>query len=214
MRSAAKENKRYFRHAYRAGRHGWGVEDPSPYAVQFLSRLKQVLPKGRLLDLGCGEGRHAIMASKLGFQVTAVDYEPLALRRARRFAQEKGARGIVFQKTDILRMPAPENAFDVVFDYGCLHHQRKKDWPAYKAHVLAALSPRGFFVLSVFSPKFRLFRGSRRNWHIARGAYRRCFTGEEILKLFGREFDALEMIEEDGGGHGFWHVLFQRRVEG
>jgi 2-polyprenyl-3-methyl-5-hydroxy-6-metoxy-1,4-benzoquinol methylase len=211
MRSAAKANRQYFRDAYGTGRHGWGVEDPSPYAVRFLARLKRIIPGGRLLDIGCGEGRHAQAASKLGFKVTAVDYEPLAIKRARRFAKDKGVKGIAFRTANILDLPAPETPFDVVLDYGCLHHQRKADWPAYKASVLRVLSPGGFFVLSVFSPKFPLFYGSHRNWHIARGAYRRVFTRRDVLRLFGGEFEALEVIEENGGRHGFWHVLFRRR---
>jgi hypothetical protein len=101
-----------------------------------------------------------------------------------------------------------------VLDYGCLHHQKKADWPDYLASVLRVLSAGGFFILSVFSADFPMFRGSRKSWHIANGAYRRCFTRNELLGLFGREFEALEMIEEDGGRHGFWHVLFRRRNSG
>jgi len=211
MPTAAQANRKYFQEAYRTGKHGWEVEDPSPYAVKFLTRLRRIIPKGRLLDVGCGEGRHAIMASRLGFRVTAVDYEPLALARAQRSAKEKGTSGMVFRTANVLHLPVPATAFDVVLDYGCLHHQKKADWPAYKASVLRVLSPRGFFILSVFSPKFPLFHGSRKNWHIAKGAYRRYFTRGDILGLFSREFEALEMIEENGGQHGFWHVLFRRR---
>jgi SAM-dependent methyltransferase len=209
--TAEKVNRGYFRDAYRTGRHGWGVEEPSPYAVRFLKRLRRIVPRGQLVDIGCGEGRHAIAASELGFRVTAVDYEPLALKRARRFATEKGATGVVFRKADVLRLPVQKPPFDIVLDYGCLHHQRKIDWPAYKASVLRVLAPDGFFILSVFSPKFPLFHGRRRKWHIARGSYRRCFTRGDILRLFGREFEPLEIIEENGGRHGFWHVLFRRR---
>ena len=212
MLTATQANRRYFQDAYRTGQHGWKAEDPSAYAVKFLNRLTRIIPNGRLLDLGCGEGRHAILASRLGFRVTAVDYEPLALKRARRLAKIKGAKGIVFHIANILHLPAPKTTFDVVLDYGCLHHQKKADWPAYKATVLNVLSPRSFFVLSVFSPKFPLFRGSHRNWHIAQGAYRRYLTRRDIVGLFGRELEALEMIEEDGGRHGFWHVLFRRRT--
>jgi ubiquinone/menaquinone biosynthesis C-methylase UbiE len=163
------------------------------------------------LDIGCGEGRHAILAARLDFNVTAMDYEPSALKRAQRFAKDKKVQGIIFLVANVLRLQPQETAFDIVLDYGCLHHQRKEDWPAYKASVLRVLSPNGFFILSVFSPKFPLFRGSRKNWHIAQGAYRRYFTRRDILGLFGREFEVLEIIEENGGQHGFWHVLFRRR---
>jgi len=212
MLSAHEANRRYFRDAYRTGEHGWGENTPSPYAVDFLRRLARLVPGGEVLDIGCGEGRHSIAAARLGFRVTASDYEPLALKRARQVAEAKGARGIVFRKADVFDMPFPDSSFDVIVDYGFLHHQRKADWPALKSSILRVLKPEGYYILSVFSPRFRLFRGSRRRWHIAYGAYRRCFTAEDITGLFGSDFDFIEMKEERGKGGGFWHVLMKRRM--
>jgi SAM-dependent methyltransferase len=212
MPTSAQANRKYFQQAYRTGQHGWEIDDPSPYALKFLSRLRRAIPGGRLLDAGCGEGRHAIMAAGLGFRVTAVDYEPLALERARHLAKIKGAEGITFRNANILKMPAPRAPFDAIIDYGCLHHQKKADWPAYKAFVLGALRRGGFLVLSVFGPRFPLFHGRSRNWHIARGAYRRYFTRDDLLGLLGDEFEILEMIGEDAGRPRFWHGLFKRRI--
>jgi len=211
MVSAREANRRYFESAYRTGQHGWGVEEPSPYAVRFLEEVRKRVPGGRLLDIGCGEGRHSIAARHLGFRVTAIDFEPLALRRARRFAQAHGAPGIRFLRGSALRLPFPASTFDIALDYGCLHHHRKADWPAYRASLLKVLKPQSFYVLSVFSPEFRFFRATGRPWHIAFGAYRRCFTREEIAGLFGRYFEMIEIAEEGGGDAGFWHVLMERR---
>ncbi|HNT86379.1 MAG TPA: class I SAM-dependent methyltransferase [Candidatus Hydrogenedentes bacterium] len=207
--SAREANRRYFRHAYRTGEHGWAVEEPSPYAVDFLRRLSSVTPGGVVLDVGCGEGRHAIAAARLGFRVIGIDYEPLALRRARRFAKANRIKEIAFRVADVLDLPFPNASYDVVLDYGCLHHQKKTDWPRYRGSILRVLKPRGYYVLSVFSPRFRLFQGATRSWHIAYGAYRRCFAQEEIRKQFAADFTIIKMIEEKRGG--FWHVLMQRR---
>jgi SAM-dependent methyltransferase len=174
--------------------------------------LRRRIPRGRLLDLGCGEGRHAIAAAKLGFDVTAVDVEPLALKRARAFARAAGVRGIRFLRADALHLPFGRSAFDVVLDYGCLHHQTKRDWPVYLASVLGVLRPRGFLILSVFSPRFRMFRGSRRRWHIGQGSYRRCFTPADLRTLLGKDFQALKRVEDTSADGGFWHVLFRRRA--
>ena len=210
MPSADEANRQYFREAYRTGEHGWPGDEPAPYAMDYLKRVRRLVPGGELLDIGCGEGRHAFAAVRLGFKVTAIDYEPLALRRARQFASNKSIEGIIFRRVDVLSMPFPDSHFDVVLDYGCLHHQRKSDWPAYKRSILRVLKPEGYYILSVFSPKFRMFRGSRRRWHIAYGAYRRCFTPREIGKLFGWEFEIINMTEERGSGGGFWHVLMKK----
>jgi len=213
MLTAQDANRKYFREAYRTGEHGWPEEKSSPYAVDYLKRVRPLVPGGELLDIGCGEGRHAFAAARLGFKVTAIDYEPLALQRARRFAKNKKIEGITFQKADVYRMPFPDSYFDVILDYGCFHHQRKSDWPAYRRSILRVLKPEGYYILSVFSPKFYLFRGSRRRWHIAYGAYRRCFTPKEIEKLFGGDFEIVSMTEERGRGGGFWHVLMKKRAE-
>jgi len=209
MLTANEANRRYFHEAYRTGKHGWAVHEPSPYAVRYLERLKGAIPGGALLDVGCGEGRHAFAASRLGFGVTAIDDEPLALKRAREIAEATQTKRVTFRKASIFSAPFCGSSFDCLLDYGCLHHQRKADWPAYKTSVLRLLKPQGYYVLSVFSPGFRLFRGRSQAWHIAYGAYRRCFTREDLLTLFGRDFDILDMKEERGGDGGFWHVLMR-----
>ena len=212
MLSANALNRRYFREAYRTGIHGWDVEEPSPDAIKYLQRIRRTVSGGRLLDIGCGEGRNSFAAALLGFKVTAIDFEPLALKRARRFARLKHIRGVAFQKADALHLPFREGSFDVVLDYGCFHHQRKPDWSGYKANLLRVLKPQGYYVLSVFTPRFHLFKGSRRPWQLAYGAYRRRFTPGEIVRLFGRHFDLLNLNEVKGEGGGFWHVLMRRKV--
>ncbi|MBP1599021.1 MAG: putative dependent methyltransferase [Acidobacteria bacterium] len=211
MLRAGEANRRYFHQAYRTGVHGWNALEPSPYAVAFLKRLRTQVHGGMLLDIGCGEGRHCFAARRLGFNVTGIDYEPLALRRARQVALARHVTGIKFRKASVFSLPFPPAAFDVVLDYGCLHHQKKSDWPAYRGSILRVLKSHGYYVLSVFGPKFRFFLGAKRPWHIAHGAYRRCFTPEEISGLFGRDFEILTIKDERGSGGGFWHVLMQRR---
>ena len=211
MLSTNEANRRYFRDAYLTGTHGWETDDPDSHVVEFLARLSAIVPGGTLLDIGCGEGRHSIEAARMGFRVVGIDYEPLALKRARQFARRRGVDGIRFRSADVFHLPFGPSCFDVVVDFGCLHHQRKRDWPAYVGSVLRVLTRRGFYVLSVFSPEFRLFRGRARNWHIAQGAYRRCFTEEDISGLFCPDFDLLDIIETKGTDGGLWHVLMQRR---
>ena len=209
-RAQSKANRRYFREAYRTGEHGWPETGASPYVLGYLQRVREAAPGGRLLDLGCGEGRHCLAAAEMGFQAVGVDYESLALVRARRLIPAEHQGSIALCVGDVLNLPFANGCYDVVLDYGCLHHQRKADWPRYKANLLRVLKPRGFYVLSAFSPRFHLFRGSRRPWHLAYGAYRRCFSREELVHLWENEFDLLDLVEEDGEQGGMWHGLLRR----
>jgi SAM-dependent methyltransferase len=211
MLSASEANRTYFRNAYQTGAHGWAVDAPSAYAIDFLKDVSRLIPGGRLLDIGCGEGRHSLAAAAMGFRVTAIDYEPLALRRARRFAKGKNINGVLFRNASVFKLPFRNSWFDVILDYGCLHHQRKSDWASYRAGILRVLKPTGFYILSVFSPRFRFFHQSTKQWHIARGAYRRCFTKKDFAELLGRNFEIVKIAEERGDNGGFWHLLMKRR---
>lgn len=56
------------------------------------------------LDIGCGEGADAVWLAQQGWQVTAIDYAPTAVRRAQELAAENGvqidARAVSFQDFD------------------------------------------------------------------------------------------------------------------
>lgn len=61
---------------------------PYPELVDF---FKQIDPKKSLLDLGAGQGRDAVVAKNLGFEVTAVDVSKAGINQI----QEEGIKGIV-----------------------------------------------------------------------------------------------------------------------
>ena len=64
------------------------------------------LPAGRALDLACGEGRNAIWLAGRGWQVTGVDFSPVALGKARDLADRAGAQ-VQWIEADVLT-PGPE----------------------------------------------------------------------------------------------------------
>jgi cyclopropane fatty-acyl-phospholipid synthase-like methyltransferase len=213
MRSAADENRCYFRQAYETGRQGWGSTEPSRYVTRNLASVAQATAGRRLLDLSCGEGRHCVLAARMGFQAVGVDYESLAVARARENARQADLAGRVhFVVGDALMLPLAPASFDVAVDYGLLHHQKKADWPRYLAAVTGVLTPEGCLLLSVFSTRFRTYGPQRRPWHLAHGAYRRFFTAADLHALFDRAFEFLRLEQEREGARGFWHALLKRRA--
>src|SRR5688572_12183895 len=59
--------------------------------VEGIVSLLQLQPGARILDLACGHGRHSILLSKLGFDVTGYDLSPVFLNRAMADAEQQGA---------------------------------------------------------------------------------------------------------------------------
>lgn len=64
----------------------------------------------KIIDIGCGTGRHAIELTKRGYNVTGVDLSENQIKRAREKAQEAGV-AIDFQIQDARNLP-----FDSEFD--------------------------------------------------------------------------------------------------
>jgi SAM-dependent methyltransferase len=75
---------------------------------------------GRLvLDAGCGSGRYAAVAGRLGARVFAVDVTQ-AVERAREVCASLPAVQVV--QADILRLPFAPGTFDAIYSIGVLHH--------------------------------------------------------------------------------------------
>jgi SAM-dependent methyltransferase len=55
-----------------------------------VAELLGPLPPGRAVDLGAGEGRHALWLAERGWQVIAVDFSGTGLARGRALADERG----------------------------------------------------------------------------------------------------------------------------
>lgn len=82
--------------------------------VAFLLELMDLAPGARVLDVGCGPGRHAIPLARSGLAVTGVDVSARFLEIARRAGSEAGLGGnLALFECDARTMPF-EDEFDAV----------------------------------------------------------------------------------------------------
>jgi len=214
--SLNQTQKKYFEKAYKTGEHGWPTLEPTPFVLRMLPQIrKSAAPdRGRILDLGCGEGRHTLACARVGFDVVGLDYQPLAIRRARGIARGEKVRGrFRFQVGDAFRLPFLPNRFDGIIDFGCLHHVKIGDTRRYLESVVPCLKPGGYFILSCFSTRFKHHPNEKRtrNWMVHKGHYDRFFRKQDFKTLFGPQFDLLKAEEETDGLYAFWHVLMRKK---
>ena len=66
----------------------------------------------KILDIGCGTGRHSIELSKRGYDITGIDLSDSQLTRAREKAEKQGLK-IDFLKHDARNLPL-DNEYDLV----------------------------------------------------------------------------------------------------
>lgn len=86
----------------------WKAE-PNRFLVEEIAGL----PPGRALDVACGEGRNAVWLAGRGWRVTGVDFSDVALSKARRLADDRGA-SVDWINADLADWDPPEDAFDLV----------------------------------------------------------------------------------------------------
>ncbi|WP_159712046.1 class I SAM-dependent methyltransferase [Geminicoccus flavidas] len=78
-----------------------------PIEEPIVHRLLAALPVGRVLDAGCGTGRHAAWLAARGHQVVGVDGSPAMLAKAQ--AKLPGCR---FKRGDLAALPVPDASVD------------------------------------------------------------------------------------------------------
>lgn len=199
--------KAYFQEAYKVGNHLWHFIPPGKEAEDFLRLVKKHKSKGKMIDLGCGNGKFAIFFAKKGFDGYGIDYAPEAIKGAKDLAKkEKVGNKTHFKVGDVLDIKYPANFFDVAYDYGCLHHITKAKWNLYLKNLLRVLKPDGFFELSAFSKNRTEHFGfkpgkSKRNWVVHKHPgkflhYDHFFTKQEIIDLFSKDFKIIKIEEK------------------
>jgi 2-polyprenyl-3-methyl-5-hydroxy-6-metoxy-1,4-benzoquinol methylase len=130
----------------------WHRELPQPLLEHAVGRRTT---RRRALDLGCGEGVHAVYLAQQGFSVVGIDFVPAALTAARTRAEQASVE-IELLECDVVDYHAPER-FDVVLDSGCLHHLPRGKVAAYRKRLDEWLAPEGDYVLVHFTHRPRIW---------------------------------------------------------
>jgi SAM-dependent methyltransferase len=140
----------------------------------------------RLLDAGCGSGRHLCHAFRTpGVQVAGVDLDPVDLCTAKGFlalmAREKPGSWIV-TCADVSHLPFADCSFDVVVCSEVLEHIA--DNGAAVAELVRVLKPGGDLVVTV--PRFlpeRVCWALSAAYHREPGGHIRIYRKGELLNL-------------------------------
>jgi len=140
-------------------------------------------PGDRVLDVGCGEGRHAHACSLDPVEVVGLDLDPERLRTARHGFDDAVAAAArttpAFLQGEATALPFPDGAFDVVLCAEVLEHL--PDYRAAVAELERVLAPDGTLAVSVprAGPE-RVCWVLSRDYHDVQGGHVRIFDGGEL----------------------------------
>lgn len=141
-------------------------------------------PHARVLDVGCGDGRHIAAAAARGTYAVGVDYDPAELRKSRARLTGIGPR-VDLIAADASRLPFRPEAFDAVICTETLEHL--PDDTGAMREIARVLTPGGLLhgaVPSHFTeiPYFMLSRGYRN----APGGHVRIYAPKRLFAKLHR----------------------------
>jgi len=145
--------------------------EEAPAEVDRLLDLADVESGGRVLDVPCGVGRHAVSLAKRGFRVTAVDATEAYLESARAHAEDPGV-DVEFVHEDMRTFRRGET-FDAVLNlytsFGYFDDRQDDERTA--RNFYESLKPGGTLVMSLAGKEVMAREFEERSWEERDGAY-------------------------------------------
>jgi ubiquinone/menaquinone biosynthesis C-methylase UbiE len=187
---------------------------PNENIIRFCARLiqkrltydeREIKRKvNRVLDLGCGNGRHAIYFAREGMEACGIDISSTAIEWAQDWAKREGFK-IDFRVGNIAELPYPDQHFDVVVSHGVLDHMRMDEAKRAVAEVARVLTPKGLFYFDLKSADdtdFGVGEEADKNTFVVtdgfeKGLIQHFFTLDEIHELMGQLFRPIYVETHD-----------------
>jgi SAM-dependent methyltransferase len=163
---------------YRRGSDGWDLGRPTPVFRTLLANRE--LPPGKMLVVCAGRGHDAREFVRHGYEVTAIDFSPTAVREMNKLVDPDTPMEIMQQ--DLFSLPHTlDGTFDYVLEYTCycaIDPKRRAEFVDLMARLL---KPGGMYISLAFPLTQR------------EGGPPFAVTVSELLRLFGeRGFSLIE----------------------
>lgn len=171
-----------------------------------MEEIKELFHKDnikKILDLGCGTGRHLVYFSKHGFDVYGVDSSPKGLEIARQWLSDENLDATLIQHRIEHQFPFENSFFDAIISTQVIHHNLMKDILITIKEIERILRKGGYIFIT-----FPILSGGTKvdEWELKeiekgtfiplsgpeKGLYHHFFTIEEIYEVF-QSFDILKV---------------------
>jgi SAM-dependent methyltransferase len=164
-----------------AGDPPWDTGEPQPAIVEAAETSGL---RGRVLDVGCGTGAHALWAAERGHDAVGVDVSSAGVEQARATAADRDL-DATFRVANALDLPDGLGPFDTVVDSGLFHAFGSSERETYATELAGVVRSGGRLLLVGFA------EGAPEDWGP------NPFAPEDVRAAFGRPWD-VRAIRETG----------------
>lgn len=198
------------------GRADWLA--PEEEVVNLLPTLRNRKCR-KVLDLGCGVGRHAHLLAKEGFEVTAIDLSTSGLD----FLQQESRKSQLQIQTvcgEMTTLPFEDQSFDYVLSWNVIYHGNEEVVQQAISEIHRVLIPGGYFQGTMLSNRHAEIQTGE---EISPGTFIQAENGEKshphyycgedkLRELFGSfTFLSLEEPVHNRPESYHWHLLVERK---
>ncbi len=107
----------------------------------------------RVLDLGCGSGRHLVYLSRKGFDVYGIDSSLTGIGLARKWLKKERLKAHLKNQDIYQKLPYKNRSFDAIISTQVLHHNYSHNIKRLITEMERVLDDNGILFFTV--PKFR-----------------------------------------------------------
>lgn len=182
--------------------------DPHP-DMSRLARIFSEQEVKRILDLGCGTGRHLAYFSRVGFEVSGFDSSKTALDLAVKWLKDEELDADVRLSRMEEPFPYPDDFFDAVISIQVIHHNLLRDILTTVNEIERVLKIGGYIFITtpILGPKPENPEDDWKLHQVEDGTFipqsgpesgipHHYFTEEKLHEVF-RNFKILEMYMDD-----------------
>ena len=185
------EDKETFERIYSKRGAGWTLEEPPEELKKLVE--SSVIPPGKALDIGCGEGFYSIYLALKGFDVFGIDLSEHAIKLAIRNGEQASV-NVRFQAMDIADLSKMDACFDFILEWSILHHIEPGLRSDYVRNIASLVNKNGRYLSVCFNDESQDTQGKKHKFSISPVGTKLYYTSQEQIKeLFEQHFDVVEL---------------------
>lgn len=199
------------------GREPWLTADPDMVAAVPLLKERGVR---RILDLGCGVGRHVRLFAGAGFETHGLDGSESGISFTRAAAGQEGLT-VDLRVGEMTALPYDDGFFEYVLSFNVIYHGDRSVVAGAISEIRRVLKPGGLFQGTMLSKRHGNFG---EGVEIAPGTFVLdgvddkshphfyCNAAELVTLFEGFELLSLNDRVHRRPGHWHWHLLAEHRA--
>lgn len=120
------------------------IEEDLPRIIEIFKQHKVK----KILDLGCGSGKHTIYLAEQGFEVYGIDISTEGLKKTKQRLKRKNLKANLRAGSIYKKLPYEENFFDAIICIRTINHARIESIKRAIKEIERILKPEGFIFVT------------------------------------------------------------------